>query len=268
MPSPPSPPPPPPPPPPPIPVRGKIPVRIVPNAATSAAAPQSFAKNQPSGNYRVRWRGKITEEMPISLILKKTETGELGMLTQIEVNQDWKTVREYLADFESAEMKRRVDQEKNQKIQFESERAKQEEVERRENRTHDLELARIGSGASSSIFSRVNSIGEISSTLSRVTSSSGISAQVICGVVIALVIEHFLFAEGLKENFQRIYDNSAIERKVSSVSPNWFGNPRYGTMQVSQKYGLPPAKETFKVVFKSGGILPGFFGWEGQLSTE
>lgn len=99
-------PPPPPPPPPSIPVRGKIPVRIVPNAATSAAASQLFTKNQPSGNYRVRWRGKITEEMPISLILKKTETGELGMLTQIEVNARWLTIRDFLTEHQDSEKER------------------------------------------------------------------------------------------------------------------------------------------------------------------
>lgn len=95
--------PPPPPPPPSIPAREKIPVRIVPNAATSAAATQSFTSNQPSGNYRIRWRGKTTEEMPISAILKKAEAGELGMLTQIEVSGRWLTLRDFLAEHEHSE---------------------------------------------------------------------------------------------------------------------------------------------------------------------
>ena len=69
-------------------------------------ATQSSASNPPSGSYRVRWRGKITEEMTVSLILKKIESGELGMLSQIEVNDRWLTIRDFLAGHEQSEKER------------------------------------------------------------------------------------------------------------------------------------------------------------------
>lgn len=69
-------------------------------------ATQSSASNPPSGSYRVRWRGKITEEMTVSLILKKIESGEFGMLSQIEVNDRWLTIRDFLAGHEQSEKER------------------------------------------------------------------------------------------------------------------------------------------------------------------
>lgn len=97
---------PPPPPPPPTPSRGKLQLQSAPNAATRDATTQTYISNPPTGNYRIRWRGKTTEEMPIALILKKTETGELGMLTQIEVNARWLTIRNFLAEHQHSEKER------------------------------------------------------------------------------------------------------------------------------------------------------------------
>ena len=118
--------PPPPPPPPRTPARGKLQLRIAPNAATNDAATQSFDPNPPSGNYRVRWRGKITDEMPISLILRKTENGELGMLTQIEVNARWLTIRDFLAGHEQSEKERIATA--NREAEVERARRKEEAV--------------------------------------------------------------------------------------------------------------------------------------------
>lgn len=94
------------PPPPPSPARGKLTLHTASKAATNADATHSSIANPPSGNYRIRWRGKISEEMPISTILKKTETGEFGMLSQIQINDQWLTIRDFLAEHEHSEKAR------------------------------------------------------------------------------------------------------------------------------------------------------------------
>ena len=70
------------------------------------AAGQPYSETPPTGTYRIKWKGKTTGEMPFTQILEQVESGELGMLAQIETNGAWLTLREFLANHERSEKER------------------------------------------------------------------------------------------------------------------------------------------------------------------
>lgn len=74
----------------------------VPEEATG----QPYSETPPTGRYRIKWKGKTTEEMPFTQVLEQVESGELGMLAQIEANGGWLTLREFLANHERSEKER------------------------------------------------------------------------------------------------------------------------------------------------------------------
>lgn len=76
--------------------------KSVPENATGQPHPET----PPTGRYRIKWKGKTTEEMPFTQILEQVESGELGMLAQIEGNGVWLTLREFLANHERSEKER------------------------------------------------------------------------------------------------------------------------------------------------------------------
>lgn len=65
-----------------------------------------LSDRSPTGRYRIKWKGKTTEEMPFTQILEQVESGELGMLAQIEGNGVWLTLREFLANHDRSEKER------------------------------------------------------------------------------------------------------------------------------------------------------------------
>jgi len=93
---------PPPPPPPPRPGQSK-PVSGAAKTATNSLVANFHSTAPLSGNYRVKWRGKISEETPFSSIMKQVEAGEIGMISQILVNDQWLTIRDFLARHKQAE---------------------------------------------------------------------------------------------------------------------------------------------------------------------
>jgi len=96
----------------------------------------SYDAAPPSGNYRVKWRGKISEETPFPSIMKQVEAGELGMMSQILVNDQWLTIRDFLAKHKQAEAiriageRRRAEEEKAQRLAEERRRAEEEKARR------------------------------------------------------------------------------------------------------------------------------------------
>lgn len=149
-------PPPPPPPPPPRPGQSK------PFSEAAKTAPNSLVANFDStapisGDYRVKWRGKTTEEMSFPSIMKKVEAGELGMMSQILVNDQWLTIRDFLARHKQAEAiriaeeRRRAEEEMARQLGVE--KAAQQALLAHENaiekaRKHELAMASVKAQAS------------------------------------------------------------------------------------------------------------------------
>lgn len=148
-------------------------------SAPENATGQPDPETPPTGTYRIKWKGKTTEEMPFTQILEQVESGEFGMLAQIEANGVWLTLREFLANHERSEKERfesearEIARQKRLVEQAATERAKKAEET-------EAESARQNAGAMESTHARAQAPAQVGLVFCRQCGNQVLATAAIC----------------------------------------------------------------------------------------